>query len=327
MADNSPKQQTERNSRRRKRRIHTVLPQAGRSPAPAGGARRESAMNEAQVLQKLDQIRDVPTLPTIVYELNKLLQDPDTSIAKISQTIEKDQAMALKILKLVNSAFYGFKTKISDIRNAVVMLGFNAVRNAIISLSVIGAFPKKTSLRDFNIADFWKHSLAVAVTSKNLSLKTRSNSPDNCFVGGLLHDVGKVIMAQYFLELFSSAWSTMQNDITSFYEAECKCLSTSHPVIGAHLTQKWQLPQGLVDAIRWHHEYQTEAQNVEFMRIIYLANIIVNSYNDDPECLIDLSSLHPDARKFMMTAMDSIGDWYSGIIAEIEQAYAFFLED
>ncbi len=94
-------------------------------------------MNEKEMLQQMDRIREIPTLPTIVVELNRLLQDPDTPVVRISQTIEKDQAMAFKILKLVNSAFYGFQQQISDVRNAVVMLGFNAVRNAIFSVSVI----------------------------------------------------------------------------------------------------------------------------------------------------------------------------------------------
>ena len=94
-------------------------------------------MNEQQILKQLNKIKDIPTLPTIIFELNKDLANPDTSIAKVSETIEKDQAMALKILKLVNSAFYGFKSKISNVKSAVVLLGFNAVRNAIVSISII----------------------------------------------------------------------------------------------------------------------------------------------------------------------------------------------
>jgi len=86
-------------------------------------------------------------------------------------------------------------------------------------------------------------------------VKSRTNSPDNCFVGGLLHDVGKVILAQYFQELFASVWSAMQNDLSTFYEAEQKVLPIHHAVLGAHLVTKWQLPQGLVEAIRWHHDY------------------------------------------------------------------------
>jgi HD-like signal output (HDOD) protein len=125
--------------------------------------KRRETMDEQQFLTKLDRIKDIPTLPTIVFELNKLLRDPDTSIKTVCDTIEKDQAITLKILKLVNSAFYGFKSKISDLRNAVALLGYNAVRNAIVSLSVINSFPKHIVLMDFDIALFWKHSLAVAV--------------------------------------------------------------------------------------------------------------------------------------------------------------------
>ena len=169
-------------------------------------------MDEQQFLTKLDRIKDIPTLPTIVFELNKLLRDPDTSIKTVCDTIEKDQAITLKILKLVNSAFYGFKSKISDLRNAVALLGYNAVRNAIVSLSVINCFPKRLTLMDFDITVFWKHSLAVAVTSKNIAQLSKKESPDNCFVGGLLHDTGKVIMAQYFPELFETVWSTLQNE-------------------------------------------------------------------------------------------------------------------
>ena len=283
-------------------------------------------MDEQEILKKLDSIKDIPTLPTIVFELNKLLRDPDTSIQTVCDTIEKDQAITLKILKLVNSAFYGFKSKISDLRNAVALLGYNAVRNAIVSLSVINSFPKRVTLMDFDISLFWKHSLAVAVTSKNIAQLSKKESPDNCFVGGLLHDTGKVIMAQYFPELFEAVWSTLQNEQISFYESEQKALPIDHTKIGAHLADKWQLPQGLVDAIRWHHEFQPEIKSANFVKNIYLANFIVNAYDLDPELRLDLSKMHPDVIKFMMNMMEDVEDWYTGLTSEIEAAYELFLE-
>jgi putative nucleotidyltransferase with HDIG domain len=283
-------------------------------------------MNEKEMLQQMDRIREIPTLPAIVFELNRLLQDPDTPVARISQVIEKDQAMAIKILKLVNSAFYGFQQKISDVRNAVVMLGFNAVRNAIFSVSVIEALGSQGRLKHFDIADFWRHSLAVAVTSKSISLRCRINSPDNCFVGGLLHDVGKVILAQYFPHLFAQVWRILQEECCSFEQAEERLLPASHPLLGAHLAAKWQLPPGLVDAIRWHHTHQAESANADFILIIYLANVIVNSFNQDPDCLIDLSALHPDARKLLMGRLENVGGWFADIAGEIEAAQSFFLE-
>jgi putative nucleotidyltransferase with HDIG domain len=283
-------------------------------------------MDEQQVLTKLDQIRDIPTLPAIVFELNKYLRDPETSIKTVCDTIEKDQAIALKILKLVNSAFYGFKSKISDLRNAVVLLGYNAVRNAIVSLSVINSFPKRVKLMDFDIAQFWKHSLAVAVTSKNIAQLSGKESPDNCFVGGLLHDVGKVILAQYFPNLFETVWTTLQNEHLTFYEAEQKSLPINHAIIGAHLAAKWQLPRGLIEAIRWHHKFQPQSKSANFVQNIYLANFIVNAYDLDPDLRLDLSTMHPEVVKFMMNMMEDVGDWYTGLTGEIDSAYAFFLE-
>jgi putative nucleotidyltransferase with HDIG domain len=283
-------------------------------------------MDENHIMQQLKKIKDIPTLPTIVFELNKHLENPETSIAKVSETIEKDQAMALRILKLVNSAFYGFKSKVSNIKNAVVLLGFNAVRNAIVSVSIINSLPKSPLFQDFEMNEFWKHSLAVAVTSKNIAQKAGLESPDNCFVGGLLHDVGKVILAQYFQDLFVKVWSHIQRECVSFYQAELNELSVDHAKIGAHIAERWTLPQGLVDGLRWHHEFQADIPNSDFIRIIYLANILVNCYDENPDCAIDLTAMHPEAVKFLMTQLENTADWYSSLTGEIEAAYELFLE-
>jgi putative nucleotidyltransferase with HDIG domain len=283
-------------------------------------------MDESQIYKQLDQIKELPTLPTIVFELNQHLQNPETSIAKVSETIEKDQAMALKILKLVNSAFYGFRSKVSDVKNAVVLMGFNAVHNAIVSVSVVNALPKTLLFQDFEMIEFWKHSLAVAVTSKNIAQKSGVKSPDNCFVGGLLHDVGKVIMAQYFTDEFVKVWTLMQNEYLSFYDAEQRELPVDHTKIGAYLADRWQLPKGLTDAIRWHHDFQPDSGNAGFMMNIHLADILVNSYEENPDCTIDMGTLHPEVVKFLMAQMENSSDWYANLSVEIEKAHAFFLE-
>lgn len=283
-------------------------------------------MDAAKFLLRVGRIKEIPTLPIIVLELNKLLKDPETSVAKIARTIEKDQALSSNILKLVNSAFYGFKTKISDIRNAVVLLGYNAVRNAIVSISVIKAFSKSSGLQGFDVSEFWKHSLAVAVTSKNISIMTKINSPDNCFVGGLLHDIGKVILAQYFKEMFAKVWITSQNEDISFWAAEKNIVPADHAKIGAFLAARWKLPNGLVHAIRRHHAYQAKVENEEFIRIVFLANVIVNSYSEDKEVEIDTTTMPPEVVRFMMQTLQNVGNWYAGISTEIESAHAFFLE-
>ncbi len=234
--------------------------------------------------------------------------------------------MALKILKLVNSAFYGFQSEISDIQKAEMLLGYNAVRNSIVSLSVIKSFSSVLTMEGFDIKDLWKHSLAVAVTGKSIAQLSNKESPDNCFVAGLLHDVGKIIMAQYFHELFEKAFVASKSEYDSLYDAEINELPIDHTKIGAHLAAKWQLPQGLVDTIKRHHDYQPEAENAHLTLIIYLSNMIVNTYVKNPELNIDLAGMHNDAAKFMMGLVEDVSNWYESLIEEIEAAHAFFLE-
>jgi HD-like signal output (HDOD) protein len=112
-------------------------------------------METKTFLSKLDRIQEIPTLPVVALKVNKLLQDYDTSIKVLSKTIEKDQAMVTKILRLVNSAFYGFRSRIGNIPHAVTILGFNTVRNAVVSISAVEAFSGKGASRYFDIVDFW----------------------------------------------------------------------------------------------------------------------------------------------------------------------------
>ena len=188
-------------------------------------------MDAQTFLKKLDSIPDIPTLPNIVIKVNKLLQDYETSIKELSKIIEKDQAMVTKILRLVNSTFYGFRSKITNIPHAVIALGFNTIRNAVVSVSIIKIFSGEKTFEGFEIKDFWKHSIGVAVVSRYLSEETRLDSPDNCFVVGLLHDIGKVILSQHFTELFDLVWKSLKEEKLSFYEAEQKLMPVNHAQI------------------------------------------------------------------------------------------------
>lgn len=283
-------------------------------------------MDSKTMMKKLERIEDLPTLPAILFEVNRLLEDINTSAKVLSNAIEKDQSMVVKILKLVNSAFYGFRSTVSDISNAVVLLGFNTVRNAVISVSIIKAFSGKNELKGFDITEFWKHSIAVAVTSKRLAEKCRVEAPDNCFVAGLLHDIGKLILSQYFQDLFTRVWITAQKENLTFYEAEKKDISLKHPKIGSFLAKRWQFPDHLVDAIKCHHAVRKNVSNYELLLIVYGADIIVNHCAMEPEKSIDISTVHPDAVEMLGSHMENTNEWYDKLKAEIESAFDFFLK-
>ncbi len=284
-------------------------------------------MDSKLFLKKLDRIEDLPTLPSIAMEVNKMLEDFDTSIKKLSERIEKDQAMVFKILKLVNSAFFGVRSKVSNIPHAVVLLGFNTVRNAVVSVSIIDAFSTKEVLDGFDITDFWKHSVAVAVTSRYLAEKTRLHTPDDCFIGGLLHDIGKVVLAQHFQDIFKQIWRSVKEDNLSFYDAEKSETPIDHAKIGGHLAKKWQLPAGLVDTIRCHHAVRKGSYDINLLMIVNAADIIVNRCGDDSSVKIKRSEIYPDVVKATQTQLDTVSDWFPKLLEEIESACKFFLKE
>lgn len=284
-------------------------------------------MDAQTFLKKIDSIPDIPTLPNIVIEVNKMLQDHDTSIKNLSKVIEKDQGMVTKILRLVNSTFYGFRSRITNIPHAVIILGFNTIRNAVVSVSIIKTFSGEKTFGGFEITDFWGHSIAVAVTSRYLAEQARLDSPDDCFVSGLLHDIGKVVLSQYFTELFDGVWKSIKEDGLSFYEAEQKLLPANHAQIGGHLAKKWQFPVSLIDTITHHHAIRKSVANLNQLIIVHAADNIVNSYKVDSGITPVFSAIDPEAKKAMAGQLETVSDWFPNIATEIESACEFFLTE
>ncbi|RLB36930.1 MAG: hypothetical protein DRH20_08735, partial [Deltaproteobacteria bacterium] len=186
---------------------------------PPQGARKGFVMEREAFIRRLEQVEDLPTLPSVAMEVNRLLEDEDVSIRKLTDTIEKDQSIVSKILKLVNSAFFGLRSRVDNISHAVTLLGFNTVRNAVLSVSVIKTFGGVKPGDGFSMADFWRHAVAVGITARFLGQQTRLASPDNGFIAGLLHDMGKVVLSAFFPEIFREVLQGLARGI-SFYEAE-----------------------------------------------------------------------------------------------------------
>ncbi len=275
------------------------------------------------IFQQIDCIRELPTLPAIVLKVNQMLQDLDTTANQLSRVIETDQAMTAKILKLVNSSFYGFKSTIGSISTAVTILGFNTVQHAVVSLSVMKSFARIKNLKRLNIQDFWRHSLAVAIISKHLADHSDKTLSSDCFTGGLLHDIGKLILAEYFPEHFEKIWLTMIDSAISFVDAEKMADTVNHAEIGAYLAEKWLLPQPLVDAIRHHHSAFSSARAAV---IIGVADLLVNTCFPDSEGRILMPDGLSDAPAFLLPQLQTLSGWYPRLQEEIASACQFFMD-
>jgi putative nucleotidyltransferase with HDIG domain len=282
-------------------------------------------MDNNEIKYRLDKIENLPTLPAIAMEVNKMLQDYNTSIIKLSSVIENDQSISAKILKLVNSAFFGLRSKVGNIPHAVTILGFNTVRNAVISISVIKGLSNINDMADFNMSEFWRHSVSVAVASKHIADTTRLHNADDCFLGGLLHDIGKLVLVNNFMPIFSEIWKIKKEENVSFYEAEKKIGSMNHAQIGGYLALKWKLPNALADTILRHHTLSNMAVDVDLLKVIHSADIIINSLNLTGEDTIENVNIPDEISSGIKNSGKLSEEWFQTLKKDIDEASRFFI--
>ncbi len=206
----------------------------------------------------------LPTLPSVVSRVNELVDDPTASAGDINDVISHDLALSSKILKLVNSAFYGFPRRISSITHAVVILGFQTVRNIALSAFVLDAFD--SGELPFGYRNFWIHSVGVGVAANAIGAHHGVPIGDDAFMCGLLHDIGKLVVFQYLREDFDKMLARVDAEDITMVEAESTMLEVGHAEIGALLMEQWQLPEKMVAVLRYHH--QPDAAPEEAARLV-----------------------------------------------------------
>lgn len=199
----------------------------------------------------VDRIIDLPTLPQVVSRILGLIDDPTSNVKDINEVMSKDPALVAKILKVVNSAFYGLPNRVSSITQAIVILGFNTVKSLAISASVLDMFG--TGEEHFSYEEFWAHSVGCATVAQTIAGQQPGADRDTAFVLGLTHDVGKLILDQYAPVEFQQILAIARERECPFCEAEQDVLETSHSEIAYWLAQKWQLADDLALAMKHHH--------------------------------------------------------------------------
>ncbi len=200
-----------------------------------------------------ESIIGLPTLPTVVSTMIDLVDSPRTSAVVLSRLIGSDQSLTAKILKLANSAYYGFPREIPTVNLAIVVLGFNTVKEMGLSLSVFDVFRKTPSSGSFDVRLFWEHSVACGVAARMIARARCNRFAGEAFVAGLLHDIGKVILKQYFDPEFAEIIALQQGEKMTLEEAEAAVIGTTHAQIGAWLAEKWNLPELISETILRHH--------------------------------------------------------------------------
>jgi putative nucleotidyltransferase with HDIG domain len=222
-------------------------------------------------LRLANAVDAMPAFPKSVQRILELTRDVNCTPKDLVQVIDKDPVVTVKILKVVNSAYYSLPKQITSLNHAVVYLGFNTIKNLALGIAAIGMLPKQNEA-GFDVDQYLLHSLSTAGIARQLALQVDDADPMDCFIAGLLHDFGKVVFAQFMPKEFRQALETSQADGTSLHLALQKTVGADHAVVGAMLVEKWRFAPELINAIA--HQYDADQQDTDLFSCVFAANQI-----------------------------------------------------
>jgi putative nucleotidyltransferase with HDIG domain len=225
----------------------------------------------------LKRIRDIPSLPEIVNRILEILGHPNTPASEIAKLISYDPGLTSKVLRMVNSAAYGFQRQISSIQHGIMILGFNNVRGLVLSASIFKLFEGHTHPGGLNHKKFWEHSLGTAVAARMMAKQLHIPEADDIFSAAMLHDIGKVVMDVYFSEDYQAVLDTARQQHmlphgNNFYILEQTLMGVTHTNIGNFLATKWKLPVNITEVIQYHHQPHLAKNCQNLVYLVALAN-------------------------------------------------------
>jgi putative nucleotidyltransferase with HDIG domain len=222
---------------------------------------------------------ELVSLPDVFVRVNELVNNPHASAADIGQAVEQDAALTARLLKIVNSPYYGFPSSIDTISRAITIIGIQDLHDLVLATATVGTLSKIDSER-INIEKFWRHSLYCAVISKILAEHLHENSTERMFVTGLLHDIGTLVMYQAIPDECSQAIELAKETGQDVHAAEKSIIGFSHNEVGAELATRWNLPGNIIEVIRHHHEPEQANSHPLDVALIHIANFITNTLDE-----------------------------------------------
>ncbi len=219
------------------------------------------------------RVKLFPSMSGTAARVLKLLDDPDTSTSEIGEILRYDPGLTANILKLTNSAYFGFASQIGSVKQAIVLLGSKRVIYLVMVSCVNAVMDEQVLGYDLPAGELWRHSIAVSVAAECLVKELRIPTAEEIFTAALLHDVGKLILGDFVKEDLKEIESAASEGIP-FQVAERKVLGTDHAEIGAEILKNWSFPPEVVSAVRWHHDPDSADETGMLVDIVHVANVL-----------------------------------------------------
>ena len=286
----------------------------------------DTATIDNRVKLVVSNIRNLPTPPIVFHQIQKVMADPNSSAGQVAAVLAEDPAMSAKVLKLTNSAFYGLNREIESVKHAVLIVGMEAIKNLVLSASVLDMFKGNNVDQEFQ-ESFWRHSLATAFCSRLLARRVKSRGmidPDTAFSSGLLHDVGKMVIFCFLPKEKARIVGARQMDNESEdYALEDRVLGFTHAQIGAFLAIQWKLPKRLADSISFHHQPMASEDELPIAHLIHLGDYVAKQTFYDRQDAYMIGSLQDGVADYLNVTESDLEEFGSLLREEYVKAETF----
>jgi putative nucleotidyltransferase with HDIG domain len=264
---------------------------------------------ETQVLKsKIEEVKNIPTLPGVVSKITSMIHDPHVSTEKLGGIISKDQVLSAKVLKLVNSPFYGFPGRISSVSHALVLLGFNVIKGMLISASVFDMMSRA-------MVGLWEHSLGCATVAGIIGRKLNETDSEEVFIAGLLHDIGKVMIKVTLPEDFEAILQAAKEEGAYMREVEERIVGVNHAGIARWVAAKWNLPANIAEPMTCHHDPTRAKDYARRAAMVHLADLLIQAVGFGDSGSPFVPPLHP--RTLPLLGVDL--DFIETVLLELEE--------
>jgi putative nucleotidyltransferase with HDIG domain len=288
-------------------------------------------MNKTGLQSVRQRIKILPSFPLVAKKILQVINDPRSQVAELASVISKDQSLSAKVLRLVNSAFYSLPRQITTLSEAVVILGFHTIKNLSLGLSLFTLLDAKKK-GEFDRFELWKHCLGCASCSRLIAVKVGSVLPEETFVAGLLHDIGKFILDEYLNEDFSQALKVARERNLTLIEAEQRTFEVDHTIVGEWLACDWKLPEVFRYSIRYHHKLPTPDQIPEkscehylkVLTIVLVANVFCKIRNIGSGGDSYIQPIKNEVWRILNLSQEDALRVLSELDEEVKKTYAFF---